>query len=280
MDEAPLLILTNYHVTISLRRSYDVQDNRLWASEPIWFDQSDPPSRACWVYALQQAEELRELKRRLPRAAVPPTIEGCHIKPRQQQAHRQRQQIAAEQQAAEASSAGSSKRQCTEEQQPYVHGSSAHPAWERTAEEQAGEPSSSGRPLRRRRARSSTGRGYKGTEAHFPPEAQPAAASLSPPEVQEMVSLSELGLTDELLGAGQFGYTFKVSLCAPEILCRLCIRHVPLSCTSFLPHLINYFVRHLVWPGCLWWAEDPNVWLICMEVLQLCCMVLLWRTNT
>ncbi|KAK9829488.1 hypothetical protein WJX72_006168 [[Myrmecia] bisecta] len=34
-DEAPMLILTNYHVTVFLKRSADVQDKRLWASPPI-----------------------------------------------------------------------------------------------------------------------------------------------------------------------------------------------------------------------------------------------------
>ena len=35
MDEAPLLILTNYHVTVFLKRSEHVHDKRLWASEPV-----------------------------------------------------------------------------------------------------------------------------------------------------------------------------------------------------------------------------------------------------
>ena len=73
LDEAPLLVLTNYHATVFLRRSGDVRDARLRASEPVWIDQTDPPARACWLHALCQAGELRGLKRQLPRAGVPPT---------------------------------------------------------------------------------------------------------------------------------------------------------------------------------------------------------------
>ena len=71
MDEAPLLILTNYHVTFFLRRSATVVDKRLWASPAVWWDQTEPPPRVCWLYALQQAEQLRQLKALLLRVAVP-----------------------------------------------------------------------------------------------------------------------------------------------------------------------------------------------------------------
>ena len=72
MDEAPLFVVTDFNATVFLRRSSDVYDNHLWASEPVWDDQSDPPARAAWVNALQEAAQLRHLKRRLPRTLVPP----------------------------------------------------------------------------------------------------------------------------------------------------------------------------------------------------------------
>ena len=201
MDEAPLLILTNYHVTVFLKRSEDVQDKRLWASEPIWCDQADPPARASWLHGLQQAQELRNLKQRLPRAVVPPTVQGYHIQLRPREAHRQRQQAAGEQQATEAGSAACRKRQ-----------------------RNADEPGSSARPVRQRtthvsclrlQARSPSGKGYE-VDSHSSPAPQPAAANLPDPGAEETLTLSELGLTGELLGAGQYGYTLKVSLSAPH----------------------------------------------------------------
>ena len=42
MDEAPLLILTNYPVTVFLKRSEHVHDKRLWASEPVWWGSAAP----------------------------------------------------------------------------------------------------------------------------------------------------------------------------------------------------------------------------------------------
>ena len=137
MDEAPLLILTNYHVTIILKRSDNVQDKRLWASEPVWFDQTDPPARASWVHSLQQAEELRNLKQRLPRAIVPPTVQGYYIQLRPQEAQGQRQQAAAEQQAAEAGSGARRKRQRAAEQHAHEPSSLARPVRQRIVEQQA-----------------------------------------------------------------------------------------------------------------------------------------------
>ncbi|CAL5224743.1 g7476 [Coccomyxa viridis] len=70
-DKAPLLALTNYDVTIFLKRSQDVKDKRLWASEPIWFDDTSPPPQVFWLYGLQTAHQLQGWKERLPRADVP-----------------------------------------------------------------------------------------------------------------------------------------------------------------------------------------------------------------
>ena len=268
MDEAPLLILTNYHVTVFLKRSDNVQDKRLWASEPIWFDQKDPPARASWVHGLQQAGELRNLKRRLPRAIVPPTVEGYHLQMRRQEAHRQRQQAAAEQQAAEAGSAACRKRQRAAEQQADEPGSSARPVQQRIAKQQADEPSSSARPVRQRtthvslrlQARSPSGKGFE-VDSHSSLAPQPAAANLTHPGAEKTLTLFELGLTAELLGAGQYGYTLKVSLSAPHTIAPVAegpalgtlslFLSTPCLGTCFLPALITDLILQPVWLGCL-----------------------------
>jgi len=79
MDEAPLLILTNYHVTVFLKRSEHVHDKRLWASEPVWWNQQHPSARSCWLRALQVAEEMQHIKCKLRRMVVPQTAEGYII---------------------------------------------------------------------------------------------------------------------------------------------------------------------------------------------------------
>lgn len=84
-----------------------MQDKQLWASLPIWYDQSDPPARACWLYAMQLAQELRSLKVKLPRAVVPPAGGGPCI-------HMRASQAVAEQQAV---LSGPHKRQRTTNQQ-------------------------------------------------------------------------------------------------------------------------------------------------------------------
>lgn len=212
MDEAPLLIVTNFHVTVFMRRSDNVLDKKLFASEPIWFDQTDPPLRACWVHALQQAQELRDLKRRLPRAVVPPTVEVYHIEQRPQQAHGQLGQ----QQHATAEQRAAAQQQAATEQQGPEAGSAPGSKRQRVAEQQVGEHSSSRRSARQRTMQKSlclqarSEKGYEESSTHFSAAPVPAAASLSHPEAEEMLLLSELKVTDELLGVGPFGYTFKV----------------------------------------------------------------------
>ena len=49
LDEAPLLILTNYHAIFPLRRNENVLDKRLWASPAVWWDQTEPPPHGCWL---------------------------------------------------------------------------------------------------------------------------------------------------------------------------------------------------------------------------------------
>ena len=204
MDEAPLLVLTNYHVTVFLRRSQHVHDKRLWASEPVWFDRADLPVRACWAHALQQAQVLRGLKGSLPRALVPPTSGGHRI----QDAHMPAQQPGAEQQAAA-------------EQQGA--GSAARRKRLRQSEQKAPEPRALARPMRqcagrassRPRARSPSGQGCEEGRRHLVAP-QPAAASTPDADAGGTLELAELGLTAELLGAGPHGHTLKVRLPAPH----------------------------------------------------------------
>ncbi len=80
IDEAPLLILSNYHVTVFLKRSEHVHDKRLWASEPVSWNQQHPSARSCWLRALQVAKEMQHIKCELLRMVVPQTAEG-HIIP-------------------------------------------------------------------------------------------------------------------------------------------------------------------------------------------------------
>ncbi len=77
IDEAPMFIISNYHVTVFLKRSEDVQDKRLWASQPVWWDQQQPSARSCWLWALHEATQKQHLKCKLPRLAVPQTDIGC-----------------------------------------------------------------------------------------------------------------------------------------------------------------------------------------------------------
>ena len=71
VDEAPVFVLTSYNATLFFKRSCDVTDKRLWASEPVWINQRDPSAAAMWALVLQQAEELRSWKAVLPRDKVP-----------------------------------------------------------------------------------------------------------------------------------------------------------------------------------------------------------------
>ena len=175
-----MFVLTNHNVTVFFKRSRDVRDTRLWASEPLWISDTDPPACAMWAHALQHAEELRSWKPMLPRADVPHTIEEQHTQTHQQRVDTQRQRLtrislpSTEQSSASASSASSDdsaasshKRENAEDAQP---------------------------------------------EDHTSPAQQPATGR----EMEETVPLSELGLTGECLGAFQYGFTLKVSLRPPN----------------------------------------------------------------
>ncbi|EIE27760.1 hypothetical protein COCSUDRAFT_39340 [Coccomyxa subellipsoidea C-169] len=145
IDEAPLLVITNYHMTIFLKRSAHVQNKSLMASPPIWWDSTDPPPRAAWLYLLQQADALYDQKKKLPRVLVPPTGAGHAIKARE---------YAQETLAASRGDMSGSK-------------------------EDMSDGSSSGVP-----------------------------ASIGS-DADEVWTLAQLGLTDEMLGAGQYGHVLR-----------------------------------------------------------------------
>lgn len=181
LDEAPIFFVTNYHVTVFLKRSTDVMDKRIWASEPIWFDWTDPPARACWVHLLQLAVQMQPLKRSLPRVVVPSTV-GVNFN---QQVHH--------------------------------------------ADDHAAEDDSiAARRVRRRVIRSldlgmraccASGKGHKIASKSLPAAAEQTikvADSAGRLAAEDTVTLSELHLSDQLLGGGQFGHTLRVSLNAPH----------------------------------------------------------------
>ena len=46
----------DYMVTLFIKRSMDVGDKTIYVSDPIWFDQSQPSARACWLNFMQEAK--------------------------------------------------------------------------------------------------------------------------------------------------------------------------------------------------------------------------------
>ncbi|DBB06104.1 TPA: hypothetical protein ACH3X3_009663 [Trebouxia sp. C0006] len=77
IDKPPLLFVSNYHSTVFLKRSEHVCNKQLWASEPIWWDRQQPSARSCWLTLLRLADEKQVVKAQLPRMAVPRTADGC-----------------------------------------------------------------------------------------------------------------------------------------------------------------------------------------------------------
>ena len=65
----------------------------------------------------------------------------------------------------------------------------------------------------RPQARSPSGKEYE-ADRHGTLASQPAAANVTDPGAENILTMSELGLTSELLGAGREGYVFKVRVCA------------------------------------------------------------------
>ena len=54
-------------------------DKRLWASEPVWWDRQHPSARSCWLRAFQVAQDVAGWKSKLPRLAVPQTVDGYSL---------------------------------------------------------------------------------------------------------------------------------------------------------------------------------------------------------
>ncbi len=213
VDEAPIFMLTNYNVTVFFKRSQDVRDTRLWASEPFWISETDPPARAMWAHALQQAEELRSWKLKLLRADVPIVVEEQQTQTRQQQVDTHRQRLArvrlhstdqssasAGSAASDDSAASSRKRKRVDEQPGEDHRAPIHAVRQCTTD--ANVHLQASRPLSK----------ADQTRINTSLALQPAIDL----EVEETVPLSELGLTGECLGAFQYGFTLKVSLRPPN----------------------------------------------------------------
>ena len=80
-----MLFVSNYHCTVFLKRSRHVHNKTLWASEPIWWDRQHPSARSCWLRFLRAADEMQDIKPRLPRMVVPRTADG-YIQPQVQNA--------------------------------------------------------------------------------------------------------------------------------------------------------------------------------------------------
>lgn len=213
VDGAPIFVLTNYNVTVFFKRSQDVRDMRLWASEPLWISDTDPPACAMWAHALQQVEELQSWKPMLPRADVPINVEEQQTQTHQQQVDTQRQRLArvrlhstdqssasAGSAASDDSAASSRKRKRTDEQPGEDHRAPIDAVRQRTAD--ASMHLQACKPL---------SKAYE-TNSHTSPALEPSIGL----EMEETVPLSELGLTGECLGAFQYGFTLKVSLRPPN----------------------------------------------------------------
>jgi len=76
MDEAPLLIISNYEVTYFIKRNVqNVADKQLIVSPPVSWDSQSPHPLAAWLFCLHHASELWDdnAKSRLAHAEVPAT---------------------------------------------------------------------------------------------------------------------------------------------------------------------------------------------------------------
>jgi hypothetical protein len=75
MDEAPLLLVSNWHTTFLFsRRLDDVRNKTLQVSQWAW-DSTDVPPLGAFLYVLHRAHQLwhNDAKQQLPRAGVPVT---------------------------------------------------------------------------------------------------------------------------------------------------------------------------------------------------------------
>ena len=55
-EEVAVAAVTNYTVTLFMKRSMDVRNKTIYVSDPVWFDQTQPPAKACWLNFLHEAQ--------------------------------------------------------------------------------------------------------------------------------------------------------------------------------------------------------------------------------
>ena len=309
VDEAPVFMLTSYNVSVFFKRSNDVEDKRLWASEPIWINQIDPSACAIWAQALQQAEELRGWKPMLQRAKVPPKVEEeadslLSLSSLSDPARRR---------AADSSEPASSRSSASNASS--VHSSPVVPS----AHSGLGLSSVNGGPALSRKRRhadqqdtdafrtpvSHMQRGGPCPRSHlnaYSPQSlafqtySHAAAAPEPAardfEVEDTLPLSELGLTGELLGVCQHGYTLKVSLRAPYTCAPVFEAPAPLHTHPAPEHILSHclppsYLEHRAGPcirsHCFVGRQKPNK-MTCLHSAAAPCMVqrvaavLIWKS--
>ena len=214
--EAPMMFLTNRDVTVFMHRSPDVLDNTIWVSAPVWWDQCP---RVAWLYALQQAAQLRSRKQILPRLLVPRSG-ACHrITLRKQEAAQQQQLAAGGHQGA---MIASRKRQRPAEQHTLSLASSARRKRPRTAEQHPDQPNASAcnMPQRSRQSLQMQGSSNEGHEEGGQPFPMAWEAEQADLDEEDILPLSALGEEIVELWEGDCGYTLKVR--PPPFASQLC----------------------------------------------------------
>ncbi len=198
LDEALLFIVTNYNVTVFFKRSRDPSDARVWASDPAWADQVDPPARAAWLNSFREAQQVQSWKTELLRTNVPPT---------ERQARWRKTGTDADSLSASTCSTNPS---AASDQTTFTlkrkHGEQLH-ASSGEGSEQAIAADTTPLPSRKRQRISA--------EHALEPSTGALASVISPcvpaPAAEDILLLSELGLTDELITSSPYGYTLKVN---------------------------------------------------------------------
>ncbi|KAL0043295.1 hypothetical protein WJX79_000713 [Trebouxia sp. C0005] len=182
IDEAPLLFVSNYHSTVFLKRSERVCNKQRWASDPIWWDRQQPSARSCWLTFLRLADEKQVVKARLPRTAVPRTADSYVLT-----------QVSSKDRPL------ATKRSVRTRSQPAIKlmaSSSTRKGYE-AFHDKAASSITAGR-LQQQPFDTATG-----ADAAVSPAAPVDADLANEPEL----SCEGLGLTDTLLGNGQYGQT-------------------------------------------------------------------------
>ena len=54
-EEVAVAAVTSYEVTLFIKRSMDITEKKIWVSDPVWYDETWPSARACWLNFMQQA---------------------------------------------------------------------------------------------------------------------------------------------------------------------------------------------------------------------------------